>query len=66
MTAVHTFTTGEGDPDFTVRSGPNPDVVFHVQRAALVAGSEVFRDMFSVCSWSYFFGTVASNRTEPI
>lgn len=46
---VYTFTTGEGDPDFTVRSSVDPDTTFHVQRSALVKGCSVFGDMFNVC-----------------
>ncbi|PVF98305.1 hypothetical protein CPB86DRAFT_784937 [Serendipita vermifera] len=49
MTTTHTFTTGEGEPDFTVRCSDDPSIEFRVQRSALVAGSEIFADMFSVC-----------------
>ncbi|KIM28982.1 hypothetical protein M408DRAFT_329026 [Serendipita vermifera MAFF 305830] len=47
---VYTFTTGEGEPDFTVRSSIDPDTTFHVQRMALVKGSDIFADMFDICS----------------
>lgn len=67
MPTVYTFSTGEGSPDFTIRSGLNPDVEFHVQRSALVASSDVFNDMFSVClppeaSWVDVGDAESTNR----
>ncbi|CAG7846722.1 SubName: Full=Uncharacterized protein {ECO:0000313/EMBL:CCA74244.1} [Serendipita indica DSM 11827] len=50
---IFTYTTGDGEPDFTVYSSVDADVEFRVQRIALIAGSEVFADMFNISESSW-------------